>query len=75
MRDAWVVVLAVVVVFVLLVAIEVGRRSSWRSPVDLTANLFTRPNVRNTAPPAPTSSPDASMTMTSGGAADVDLAS
>lgn len=58
MREAaWVVLLAVVVVFVVLVAIEVGKRSSYKSPVDLAADLFTRPNVRNVTPsPSPTSS-------------------
>lgn len=51
MREAaWVVLLAVVVVFVVLVAIEVGKRSEYRSPVDLAADLFTKTNVRNVAP-------------------------
>jgi len=76
MREAaWVVLLAVVVVFVVLVAIEVGRRSEYRSPVDLAADLFTRPNVRNVAPTPPTSSGTVMTTGDAGDAGEVDLAS
>jgi hypothetical protein len=81
MREAaWVVLLAVVVVFVLLVALEVGRRSTYRSPVDLAADLFTKPNVRNVAPQpsAPSLATNAGTMMTGGDAGvggEVDLAS
>lgn len=56
MREAaWVVLLAVVVVFVVLVALEVGKRSEYRSPVELAADLFTKTNVRNVEAPPPSS--------------------
>jgi hypothetical protein len=82
MREAaWVVLLAVVVVFVVLVALEVGRRSEYRSPVERVADLFTRSNVRNVNATTPPSSLVTNATMGGGdmgGAemgADLDLAS
>lgn len=81
MREAaWVVLLAVVVVFVVLVALEVGRRSEYRSPVERVADLFTRSNVRNVMPQPSTSSlvTNAGDVGAGGGVAvndDLDLAS
>lgn len=82
MREAvWVVLLAVVVVFVVLVAIEVGKRSEYRSPVELAADLFTKANVRNADAPPSSLATNASMPMSpamppaTSDAPDLDLAS
>jgi hypothetical protein len=79
MREAaWVVLLAVVVVFVMLVALEVGKRSTYRSPVDLAADVFTKTNVRNVEPaPSSTSSLMTNVPTTTMAAEvpDVDMAS
>lgn len=77
MREAaWVVLLAVVVVFVVLVAIEVGKRSEYRSPVELAADLFTKTNVRNVEAPPSSLATNATMTATPMEVSpDLDLAS